>query len=762
MVFIEIDGKKCEARPGQMLIEVADSVGIPIPRFCYHKKLSVAANCRMCLVEVANAPKPLPACATPVTDGMKVFTTSPCARDAQKAVMEFLLINHPLDCPICDQGGQCELQDVALEYGKDVSRFSEQKRVVEDKNLGPLISTDMTRCIHCTRCVRFGTEIAGVRELGATGRGEAMQIGTYVEQTVTSGLSGNVIDLCPVGALTSKPFRFSARAWELQSLPGISPHDALGSNVFFHVFRGKVARTLPRENEMINEMWLSDRDRFGYEGFNHASRLQTPQIKRNGEWVEASWSDALAHAREKLSAIAPEKRAALASPNSTVEESYLLQQLWRAMGSSHVDHRLRQTDYTHQEYVGPAQLGISPSDLVSQEIIVLVGCDIQKEQPLLAHRIRQGSLSGAKIFSINPFAIEVPFVLEANWVGDSAECLQKNGAAIPLPSTLHKASVILGSYATMHPRAHEIYALSRQLAERLGATWGEISNGANSAGAWLAGALPHRLPGGKKDPQPGATVVEMWEQCSAFLLLHCEPEYDCASPGIANKALREAKAVVAITAFDNPHLREYADVLLPATPISEMAGTYVNAIGHWETFAPVVMPQGQARPAWKILRVLGNLFDFPEFNYESIDAVTKTVKACQGAPVSSAPLLTMPIVAPKAASADNAGDLVRLAPVALYSVDGIVRRAAALQATPEAQTDVVKINREEAKKRQLSRYQQVWVVQAGAKSALPLSVEIDDRLQNGMALVVSGTPASHTLGAPFGNITLQPVSEGNV
>lgn len=796
MVNIEIDGEKLEVPQGQMIIEAADKVGIAIPRFCYHKKLSIAANCRMCLVDVEKAPKPLPACATPVTEGMKIFTKSARAVEAQKAVMEFLLINHPLDCPICDQGGQCELQDVALEYGKDYSRFDERKRVVEDKNLGPLISTDMTRCIHCTRCVRFGTEISGERELGATGRGEFMEIGTYIQKSVNSELSGNVIDLCPVGALTSKPFRFQARAWELQAKPGISPHDCIGSHVFFHTHKDKVMRTLPRENEALNEVWLSDRDRFSYEGFNHPDRLTAPWIKQEERWTQVDWSTALGFAVEKLRTIVREDSAeqigALAGANATVEEFYLLQKLLRSQGCHHIDHRLHQTDSAHQDYVGSyPSLGISLPDLEHQEAIVIIGSDIRKEQPLVNHRIRKAALHGAQVFAVNPMKGHFNFANISELVGDSGDMIeplrQLLKAALQLadkekitalPSELSrylesvspqetakeiakalmagkKVSVILGAYAWSHPLAHEIYWLSRALAALTQGTWGEMSEGANSAGAWLAGAVPHRLPLGQKANQSGLSANQMLQAPrQGMILLHCEPAFDCANPALAKHALEKAKFVVALSAFDSPQLREQADILLPVTPISETAGTYVNAFGDWQHFEGAVSPLGQSRPAWKVLRVMANLWEIPHFDYQTVDEVIEELKRQPKAEVADT-LLSMTMSPSKALRSE--GMLVRLAPTSLYAVDSVVRRSSPLQKTHDADTAKVRLHSSQATALNLHQDQKVYVIQEGNQSA-PLPVEIDDSIPEGAALVAASIEQTQTLGAPFGMITLKPAN----
>lgn len=795
-VHIEIDGEKLEARQGQMLIEAADEAGITIPRFCYHKKLSIAANCRMCLVDVANSAKPLPACATPVSEGMKVCTTSAKTREAQRAVMEFLLINHPLDCPICDQGGQCELQDVAMAYGQSESRYTETKRVVKDKNLGPLISTEMTRCIHCTRCVRFGTEVAGVREMGATGRGEFVEIGTYIEHSVNSELSGNIIDLCPVGALTSKPFRFKARAWELKAFPSLSMHDCVGSNTVFHVSSDKVLRTLPRENELLNEVWLSDRDRFSYEGLNHADRLQHPQIKREGKWETVDWQTALHFAVEKLRVVVDQEGAsqlgAILSPNATVEESYLFQKLFRAIGCYNIDHRTRMIDSAHQAYLGSyPSLGVALTDLEHQEVIVLVGSDIRKEQPIIAHRIRKATLNGAQVISVGPCEMNFNFECVTQVVDRSvnlhqsllevikAVIAENPHALVQLPKALltelegitpseaaqsaakalknkEKVSVLLGQYVMTHPHASTLYALTRWLALVLEATWGEMSFGANAAGASLAGALPHRLPMGEASEHQGLTVHQMWQTPRrAYVIMNVEPEYDTMTPHLAKEALMQASAVVVLSCYDNPHYREYADVILPMTPVSEMAGTYVNGLGDWHSFQAAVMPLGESRPAWKILRVLANIWEIRGFGYETLGEVLEEVLALrQTKPHTADNLVSMPYERCNSALKKTEKQWIRLAPISLYSVDNIVRRANALQETDDARWAMVKIHPESAKHHGLIEGQKVWVMQEGKRSVEPLKVVFSERIPLHAAWVPASLEAVQTLGEPFGLIEL--------
>lgn len=716
-VSIEIDGNKVEARSDAMLIEAADEVGINIPRFCYHKKLSIAANCRMCLVEVEKAAKPLPACATPVTEGMKVFTRSPKALRAQKNVMEFLLINHPLDCPICDQGGECELQDVAVGYGKDVSRFSENKRVVPSKNIGPLIATDMTRCIHCTRCVRFGEEISGIRELGATGRGEHMQIGMYVEATVDSEMSGNVIDLCPVGALTSKPFRFSARAWEMSQLPSIAPHDCIGSNINVHVRGNKVMRVVPRENEEINETWISDRDRFGYEGIYHEDRLKTPMIKIEGQWQETDWNTAIeqvANGIKKIVAKNPDDLACLVSPSATVEEHYLAQKIVRNLGSNNIDHRLFQTDFSGQEHA-PAfpALGLTLAQLANCEALLLVGSNVRKEQPIAAHRIRMATLQGAKIFCVNPADYGFSFDVSENEIVAEDQIMQSlagiASAIISLtgykvtadvtnllqdckPTALQiriaqglisvsQPAVIVGNYGNHHAQASSIHFMASLIARLVKGSYGTLTHGSNSAGAWLAGAIPHRGPAGTAVSSAGRSARDLALQpMTGYLLINNEPEHDSAYGDKLQENLASAEMVVALSSFMSASLNKCADVILPIATFGETSGTFVNVEGKWQSFNGAVPPLGESRPAWKVLRVLGNLLDLEGFDYITSQEVADDL---QRQVTASKEKTETPWKCPE--SLIGATNEINNKPSpSMYQVDAIVRRAAALQATMDA------------------------------------------------------------------------------
>jgi len=792
LVNIEIDGRPLQAPRGAMIIEVADQAGIYIPRFCYHKKLSIAANCRMCLVEVARAPKPLPACATPVAEGMKVLTQSHLARDGQKSVMEFLLINHPLDCPICDQGGECELQDLAMGFGSDVSRFQERKRVVKDKDIGPLIATDMTRCIHCTRCVRFGDEIAGVRELGATGRGEHVEIGTYVENSVDSELSGNVIDLCPVGALTSKPFRFSARAWEMFQRDAIAPHDAIGSNLHVHVRRNRIMRVTPRENEAVNETWISDRDRFSYDGLYSEDRLAAPMVRRNGTWEQTDWETALGFAADGLRRVVAERGAdrlgALASPSATVEELYLLQKLMRGMGSQNVDHRLRQADFSDQA-VAPLfpWLGRPIAELQELDAALLVGSHVRKEQPVLATRLRRAALRGADLMFVNPLAFRFNFpVAEAvvaspagmvEAMAGIAKALAGSGAKAHAGiegllkgvrvSESHKtiagklkeagqASVLLGSLAMAHPQLAALRALAGYIAEQSGAKLGYLTDGANGAGAWLAGALPHRGPAGKAIDKPGLDARAMLRDGRAgYLLLDVEPELDCWDSGAARNAMGEADLVVAISAYRTPEMEQYADVLLPSAVFAEGSGTYVSAEGRWQSFQGAVPPAGEARPAWKVLRVMGNLMALEGFEYMASTEVRDEVQALVG---DAQPEDTNVWHADDdRLSADDgaprgANGLIRIGEVPIYAVDPLSRRSVALQQTADAQDATLRLNPSVAGKLGLASGDRAAVSQGETKAVL--DVVLDDRVPDECVLVAAGVPGSVGLGPSVGEIRI--------
>jgi NADH-quinone oxidoreductase subunit G len=784
-VSIEIDGQALTVQAGAMLIEAADAAGITIPRFCYHKKLSVAANCRMCLVEVEKVGKPLPACATPVTEGMRVFTRSAMAREAQKSVMEFLLINHPLDCPICDQGGECDLQDLAMGYGKDVSRFTEKKRVVADKDIGPLIETEMTRCIHCTRCVRFGEEIAGVRELGAVGRGEHTRIGTYVEHAVSSEVSGNVIDLCPVGALTSKPYRYTSRPWEIEHRDGIAAHDCLGSNIFIDVRRNRVMRVLPRENEQINEVWISDRDRFSYTGLASEDRVLRPMIRQGSEWKEVEWQTALEYAVEGIQAVTQQQGAdklgALVSPSASLEEHYLLQKLLRGLGSNNIDHRLRQLDFSDQD-IAPAYpgLGFGIAELETLDAALLIGSWVRKDQPLAAIRLRKAALRGADIMAVNALDYEFNFPLSENLVSSPAGMVQ-NLAAIckallnlsgeMAPEGLagllenvtagdehvavathlfnaEQASVIIGSQAMQQPEFSSLRALANLISRLARARLAYLTEGANAAGAWLAGSVPHRGPGGAGLPGPGLTVAGMLEGAlGAYLLLNVEPEYDCANAGVAIAAMQAADFVVSLSSFVSPTMRNYADVILPISQFAETGGTFVNAAGQWQSFQGAVKPPEEARPAWKVLRVLGNLLKLDGFEYVAVDEVHNEVASRVAAEAD----MHSEWRCPESLHPAQAG-LMRIGHLPIYAVDPLVRRARPLQQTPDVINAAAYLNSGTAEKHDVSNGDQVQVVQNGRSVILP--VVIDEGVPEDCVFIPQAVPGTEELGAAYGVVEL--------
>jgi NADH-quinone oxidoreductase subunit G len=706
-VTITVDGVPMKAKKGEMLIRVTDANDVYVPRFCYHEKLAVAANCRMCLVDIEKAPKPAPACATPVMDGMVVHTRSPRAIAAQKSVMEFLLINHPLDCPICDQGGECELQDLAMGYGRDVSRFNERKRVVKDKNLGPLVSTDMTRCIHCTRCVRFSQDVTGYPELGTTNRGENNEIGTYVEKTVDHELSGNIIDLCPVGALNSKPFRFRARAWEMTQVPLVSPHDGLGTNIYGHVLRGRLMRVVPRRNEAINECWICDRDRFSYEGVYSDDRLLTPMLRGvDGGWRETDWRTALETVANGLKGVPAERLGVLANASSTIEEYALLQQLAAGLGTPTIDHRLRQRDFSG-DAGDPAMpsLGGSIAEVDTLQALLVVGSDLRHELPLLAHRVRKAAKAGAGVWFLNPQAFEFLFpvsdqlvVPPARQLAEMNALLSAAGAEVVGADTAavtdaHRAlveqlrgaqrkAIWLGALTLRHPQYAALRLAAQRLAAATGASLGVLAEGGNAAGAHLAGVLPHRAAGGASRAHAGLDAGAMLSRSLAgYLLWNVEPGADSLRETAA-ESLRGAAFVVAATSYLSEELKSVAQVLLPIGSFAETSGTYVNLEGQWQSFNGAALPVGEARPGWKVLRVLGNLLNLPGFEQTSSEEVRDALRT--QIEKSAAPLAAStatPVVA--------AADAVQVEGVQLYQSDAIVRRAVSLQKTREARASRV-------------------------------------------------------------------------
>jgi len=768
MVEIELDGKAVEVPQGSMVMHAANKLGTYIPHFCYHKKLSIAANCRMCLVEVEKAPKPLPACATPVTQGMKVFTHSAKAVEAQRSVMEFLLINHPLDCPICDQGGECQLQDLAVGYGKSNSRYEEDKRVVFHKNVGPLISMqEMTRCIHCTRCVRFGQEVAGVMELGMVNRGEHSEITTFAGQTIDSELSGNMIDLCPVGALTSKPFRYAARTWELGRKRSVSPHDSLGANTTIQTKANKVMRVVALENDAINECWISDRDRFAYEGLNSAHRVTTPMVKQGGQWLETDWQSAMDYVAHSLKTISsesgPEALAALAHPISSTEELYLLQKVIRGLGSKQVETRLRQTDI--KGAASAPWLGMPISKVSELDRVLVIGSFLRKEQPLIAARLRTATKRGLQVSRIDAggddwlITATSIAVTPSAWVNTLSEValavskakstsaptgtsnLTVSAAAQQIADSLlsgTSTSVLLGSAAISHPHASDLHFLAQFIAEQTGATLGFLPVGGNAVGASLVSAN-------------GAGVESVLSgERRAVILMNIEPDADLPNPAQARAALAKANTVIALSAYKSADLLEVADVILPISTFTETVSTFVNAEGRSQTIQPAVKPLGDSRPAWKVLRVLGGLLNLDGFLYNMPEEVLGDALGdnyCTKLSNQSA------VTGLSASNTASLAGLERLSDVGIYAGDQIVRRSPALQLTRDAKrSNQVGLGQALFNDLGLKEGDAVRVTQGSQSVDLPATLEVN--LAKGAVRISAGTLASAQLGSMFGPVTV--------
>lgn len=774
MTEIEIDGKKIKAQEGSMLIDVADKLQIYIPHFCYHKKLSIAANCRMCLVEVENSSKPLPACATPISPGMIVHTTSDQVVQAQKSVMEFLLINHPLDCPICDQGGECQLQDLAVGYGKSSSRYLEEKRTVSPKDIGPLISMkEMSRCIHCTRCVRFGQEISGIMELGMSGRGENSEITTFISKTVNSELSGNMIDLCPVGALTSRPFRYSTRTWELSRRKSISPHDSLGSNLIIQIKRDKVARVLPLVNEEINECWISDKDRFSYEGLNSEERLTEPMLKKNGKWCKVKWQTALEYVACGLRSIqckyGADAIAALGTPYSTLEELSLLQKVVRGIGSNNIDFRLRQSDFTLDGQINP-WLGMSIVEFSQLNYIFIIGSFLRKDHPLLAARLRQALKNKTKfsilhttdddlLMPISTKIIQAP----SAWLIILSEIMvavgqikninipdgfsnikvsfQANEIAMNLLMNKSKA-ILLGNTATQHPKTSKLHAVAQWIAENTNAKFGYLTEGCNTVGGYLANALPI---------QGGANALQIFTQPrKAYLLLNAEPQLDSYNPQAARSALIQAKMVIIMSAYQ--HSMDYADVLLPIAPFTETSGTFINCEGRVQSFHNVVKPLGDTRPAWKVLHVLGNLLGLTHLNYDTSEAVRNHILNNETNIMrrlnNLAEIIPQPVI-----NIINNNTLERVTDVPIYFSDPIVRRSSALLKTLDANPPKVWLPEVLAIKLKITNGDYVYVKQDHGNAILIAA--IDKTLPKNVIRIAAGHISTANLGGMFDKIFIE-------
>jgi NADH-quinone oxidoreductase subunit G len=720
MIKVEIDGREVEVQHGSTVMDAAHKLGIYVPHFCYHKKLSIAANCRMCLVEIEKAPKPMPACATPVTDGMKVQTASANAKKAQNAVMEFLLINHPLDCPICDQGGECQLQDLAVGYGGSASRFQEEKRVVLHKDIGPLVAAEeMSRCIQCTRCVRFGQEVAGVMELGMIGRGEHSEIVAFVGKTVDSELSGNMIDLCPVGALTSKPFRYSARTWELARRKSVSPHDGLGSNLVVQVKQNKVMRVLPLENEAINECWLSDKERFSYEALNSAERLAQPMVKRDGRWQETDWQGALDFV---VASLDKSDFGVLASPHSTLEELYLAGKL-----GAPAEFRLRHSDFSGDgRRAGIPWLGMPVAELAALDRVLVVGSFLRKDHPLIAQRLRQAAKRGLQVHVLHSVDDEWLMPVKSRKIVPPSEIPGSIAAFGEVLKSGKNAAILLGNFAQQHPQAAAIHAAAQSLGVRVGF----LGEAANSVGGYVAG-----LPA-----QGGLPEVA---RRSALVLIGLDPQLDLANP----KLVGGKRFVVNLTSFKTGA----GDVLLPIAPFTETSGTFVSTEGRVQSFHAAVRPLGEARPAWKVLRVLGTMLGLPGFEYETIEQVREACLA--GRDVSK--LLSNEISGVKAEARPVHG-IQRIADVPIYFADPLARRSPPLQKTRDAQAPRAWMNAKLMHRLGVQAGGLVLVKQDGGEAGL--AAALDDRLPDECVRIAAGHPATAALGAMFGTVTLEKIT----
>jgi NADH-quinone oxidoreductase subunit G len=774
MLEIEIDGKKAQVDDGSTVMDAAQRVGVYIPHFCYHKKLSIAANCRMCLVQVEKAPKPLPACATPVTNGMKVFTHSDLAIKAQKGVMEFLLINHPLDCPICDQGGECQLQDMSVGYGPMKSRYTEEKHVVFHKNVGPLISMEeMSRCIHCTRCVRFGQEIAGIMELGMTNRNMHSEITTFLGRTVDSELSGNMIDLCPVGALTSKPFRYTARSWELQRRRSVSPHDSVGANLVVQVKHDNVMRVLPRENEAVNECWISDKERFAYQALNSDERLTKPMLKQGGQWREVDWNVALDYVAHGLRDVAREHGgdalAALAAPNSTLEEMFLLGKIMKGLDSGNMDFRLRQSDFgSDSKRAGIPWLGLRLAEIADLDAALVVGSFLRKDHPLIAQRLRQAAKKYTKVSMLSVAAddqlidlhesLAVPpselaralaaivkaaaglkgAAIQSGLGGINADEASKNIAGSLVDG--ERGAIFLGNVVTQSADATQLHALALELGKLTGATVGFLGEAANVVGGHVAGALPS-----------GANASQMFLQPrKAYVLMGIEPELDCGNPQAAVAALKQASLVVCMSAFRHVPALEYADVMLPIAPFTETAGTFVNIEGRVQGFNGVVKARGDSRPAWKVLRVLGNVLNLDGFSYESSESVRDEVLGNGGEFVSGLDngLNGVSVSLPAARS-----QLQRIADVPINFADPLARRAPALQQTADSIAPVARINIRTLAQIGIAANDKVRVKQGQGEAVLV--AKADNTVPVGCVRVAAGHASTAALGGMFDPISVE-------
>ncbi len=769
---IEIDDREIQVKPGDSVLQAALNAGVIVPHFCYHKKLSITAGCRMCMVDIEKMPHPVPACATPVAEGMVVHTNTDRVKVARQSIMEFLLVNHPLDCPVCDQGGECRLQDYSMVYGADRSRYQESKRIVFVKEIGPLVAMqEMGRCIQCTRCIRFGREIAGLMELGMMKRGEQTEVAPFPKTWVNSELSGNLIDVCPVGALTSKPFRFSARGWELASFRSVSPHDSLGSNLIIQVSQGQVKRVLPAENESINECWLSDRDRFSYEALNGQDRLTKPMVKQGGRWIETDWQTALSYVAHGLNQIAEDygatALAALASPQATLEELFLLQKLMRALGSEKIEYRLRQQDNTLDGRVIP-WLGMPIADIAMLDRMLVIGSCLRQEAPLMAVRFRRAAMKGAEVNRIH--AMDEDWLMSvahqwidtpARWLAMLAEVISAvaKQQGIPVPKDIEIASpsiqakaiassllsgqrkaIFLGDLALQHRQSSGILRLAEWLAGSIGAILGCLPSGANGVGGAVAKAYPA--------PSASVSLNTIASHASkAFLLLHTEPELETFNQPAVLASLKQAEMVVVMSPFRQG--LDYADVLLPIAPFTETSGTYINVAGDVQSFKAAVPPLAETRPAWKVLRVLGNFLACGGFDFETSEAVRDACLVSVNLPTF---LNNYSGLQPDFRK-DIVFELSRIGDMPTLFSDSIVRRASSLQKTIWASSPVVHLPVARFEALGLREGDKVRIIQETGEQVLP--AKADRALSDSCIRLVSGHPDTAMLGPVDGWVKVE-------
>lgn len=797
MIELTIDGRPVQVEDGSMIIQAANKLGIYIPHFCYHKKLSIAASCRMCLVEVEKVPKALPACATPVTNGMVVYTKSPKAKAGQEAVMEFLLINHPLDCPVCDQGGECQLQDLAVGYGYSTSRYDEEKRVIFHKNLGPLVSAEeMSRCIHCTRCVRFGQEIAGQMELGMVYRNERSEITNFLGKAIESELSGNMIDVCPVGALTSKPFRFEARTWELARRETISPHDSVGSNVIAQIKNNEVLRVLPQENEAVNECWISDKDRWSYEGLVTEDRLTTPMIKTtNNVWKEVDWSEALNFVADNLREIASKESnsiGVLASESSTLEELYLLKKIVKHLGSQNIDTNLRSNDPRLAKSIeGVPTLGVSIADLSTIDSAVVIGSNLRKDHPLFAQRLRQAAKRGASIAIIDSFAEdpkielaarvhvkpselaakinEISDVLANHKEDEEYDTSDANQLFASRISGFENSVVLVGNAVTNAPNASELLLAAQKLAKSMGAKLGFLTSGANTVGSYTLGTVA----------RDGLSAKEMiQEKLSAFIVHNVEPKFDMENGLEAQKVLADSFAV-ALTPYVSAAV-DWARVMLPIGPFTETSGTYINAEGRRQSFKGVVSGLGESRPGWKVLRVLCNLLGVPDSNFNDSDEIANIAISESrqnqtsnhilevGSEGSAKDSSAVAAGSGDGSAGDAAGDAAkgstkeeaptmfeRISEVPIYKTDAIVRRAHSLQQTEISLSPCVQLSKIDLEKLEVSCGDRVKLTSDSGTGEF--TVRCNEILPEGVIRISQGFEETIKLGNSYSMIKVERV-----